>query len=89
MARLYVIEGNVLKPMVNDIAARRKLKEAKTHKKNLEVILKVVDLTSAGLARYEVYRTASNILNTLKNEKVFLVLGISECNKIIEKKGYL
>jgi hypothetical protein len=88
MADIYTLQGNILKPMVDDITARRKLKEARVHKKNLEMILKIVDLAISGLSYYEVYRTANNIVITLKAERTFLMLSITQCDKVIEKKGY-
>jgi len=89
MATIYKLEGGVLKPLNNDIAARKKYKEALAHKPNLEKILSIYNNALNNLEKYAIYTSVLNMLIALKNEKTIVELQLSKINEIIIKKGYL
>lgn len=65
----------------------KKYKLSKTFCKDLEIILKVVDLSIRGLSPYAIYKPVNRILNVLKEEQTILKLHYESNKKLRDNKG--
>lgn len=85
---LYQRVGNVLK-IVRNVVSIKQHKEAKTNKlhiANIEVILKIVDLSLRGLERYGIYRPVMDILLVLKEQKSILEAHLNKMKQKVDTK---
>lgn len=62
-------------------------RKAKQYVKDLEKILKLVNMAEASLRNYEKYRPVRSILTTIENEKPFIEIFLEQNKIILETKG--
>lgn len=62
-------------------------KKAKQVIKDLELMLKIVNIAIFGISNYIKYKVGAQLLRQLLETKKTLELHIKTCNKIIESKG--
>ena len=65
----------------------RNYKLAKVFSKDLETIVREVELSIAKLSPYVRYKPVAKVLGTLKNELIVLKIHQKECSNIVTTKG--
>lgn len=65
----------------------RKYRKATAVAKDLETILKIYSLASAGLQQYARYIPVAETFAVMQKNKVILELYLDKCNQVIETKG--
>lgn len=63
------------------------VKKAKVYHTHLTAILRVVNLSIAGLKHFEIYTSVKEILKTLKQEKKMLESHLFKMEKLIKEKS--
>ena len=75
--------------MVTNIHNIYNYKKAKQVIKDLELMLKIVNVAGIGISKYSKYKIGAKILNVLLESKKELETNINTCNKIISTKGII
>lgn len=72
---------------MNNIHDLQKIKRAKIIVRELEQVLKIINLSIQGLKPYKKYTTLSETLLCLRDSKDILEIHLSHNKKILENKG--
>lgn len=63
------------------------LRKAQQYVKDLEKILKIINIAEVSLRNYEHYRAVQHLLTTIHSEKPFLEISLEQHRITVELKG--
>lgn len=72
---------------MNEISDFNKYKKAKTVVEELDVVIKIINLTLKGLKPFREYTTLSETIECLKDSKTILGIHLDHQRQILKNKG--
>ena len=71
---------------MDNVVDLKKYKKAKIVAKDLEQIIKILELTMQGLGKYSKYTHVAEVLAHVQQKKVILKVYLDKCKALIDKK---
>lgn len=71
---------------MDNIVDLKQYKKAKIVSKDLEQIIRILELTTQGLGKYSKYTHVMEILSQIQQKKIILKVYLDKCNALIDKK---